>query len=130
MRRGSPQACQRGRHGDVRARVRLRRVNHDFGFLYTAISNVFSNAVHVYRAEIFPTQVRSTAANWTYSLICLSTAAVPFLLIPLLHSAGPAALFTVVGTAMVVVALDVGLLGPRSTGRALEQVNPVTTKRS
>ena len=54
----------------------------------------------------------------------------PFLLIPLLHSAGPAALFTVVGTAMVVVALDVGLLGPRSTGRALEQVNPVTTKSS
>jgi len=31
---------------------------------------------------------------------------------------------------MVVVALDVGLLGPRSTGRALEQVNPVTTKSS
>ncbi|MGH3620046.1 MAG: MFS transporter, partial [Pseudonocardiaceae bacterium] len=26
-----------------------------FGFLYTAISNVFSNAVHVYQAEIFPT---------------------------------------------------------------------------
>jgi hypothetical protein len=49
---------------------------------------------------------------------------------PLLHSAGPAALFTVVGTVMVVVALDVGLLGPRSTGRALEQVNPVTTKSS
>ena len=40
------------------------------------------------------------------------------------------ALFTVVATAMVVVALDVGLLGPRSSGRALEQVNPVTTKSS
>lgn len=46
----------------------------------------------------------------------------PFLLVLLLHSAGPAALFTVVGAAMVVVALDVGLLGPRSTGRALEEV--------
>lgn len=52
----------------------------------------------------------------------------PFLLVPLLHSAGPAAQFTMVGAAMVVVALDVGLLGPRSTGRALEEVNPVTTK--
>lgn len=31
-----------------------------------------------------------------------------------------------VGAAMVVVALNVGLLGPRSTGRALEEVNPVT----
>jgi hypothetical protein len=29
-----------------------------------------------------------------------------------------------VGAAMVVVALDVGLLGPRSTGRALEEGQP------
>ncbi|MGH3513135.1 MAG: MFS transporter [Pseudonocardiaceae bacterium] len=65
-----------------------------FGFLYTAISNVFSNAVHVYQAEIFPTKVRSTAATWTYSLSRLSTAAMAFLLVPLLRSAGPAALFT------------------------------------
>jgi hypothetical protein len=35
--------------------------------------------------------------------------------------------FTVVGAAMVVVALDAWLLGPRSTGRALQQINPATT---
>jgi putative MFS transporter len=36
---------------------------------------------------------------------------------------GPVAMFAVVSAAMVVVALDIGILGPRSTGRDLEAVN-------
>ena len=94
-----------------------------FGFLYTAISNVFSNAFHVYQAEIFPTGLRSTAAGSTYSLSRLSSAAMPFVLVPLLHATNSAVLFGVVAAAMIVVALDVGLLGPRTTGRDLELVN-------
>jgi putative MFS transporter len=94
-----------------------------FGFLYTAVSNVFSNAYHIYQAEIFPTRLRSTASSGTYALSRLSTAAMPFVLVPLLHGAGPNALFAVVACAMVVVAVDVAVLGPRTTGRALESVN-------
>ncbi len=94
-----------------------------FGFLYTAVSNVFSNAFHVYQAEIFPTGLRSTAAGSTYSLSRLSSAAMPFVLVPLLHATNSAVLFAVVAAAMVGVALDVGLLGPRTTGRDLELVN-------
>jgi putative MFS transporter len=94
-----------------------------FGFLYTAVSNVFSNAYHIYQAEIFPTRLRATAASGTYSLSRLATAAMPFVLVPLLHSAGPNAMFAVVACAMIVVALDVTVLGPRTTGRALENVN-------
>ncbi|NKQ56991.1 MFS transporter [Amycolatopsis sp. K13G38] len=101
-----------------------------FGFLYTATSNVFSNAFHIYQAEIFPTSVRSTAASGTYSLSRLATAAMPFVLVPLLEGAGPNWLFVTVAAAMVVVAVDVAALGPRTTGRALEAVNtdgaPVT----
>jgi putative MFS transporter len=94
-----------------------------FGFLYTAVSNVFSNAYHIYQAEIFPTALRSTASSGTYALSRLATAAMPFVLVPLLHHAGANTLFIVVACAMVVVALDIGVLGPRTTGRALEQVN-------
>jgi putative MFS transporter len=94
-----------------------------FGFLYTAVSNVFSNAYHIYQAEIFPTRLRSTASSGTYSLSRLATAAMPFVLVPLLHGAGANALFAVVAACMVVVALDVAVLGPRTTGRALESVN-------
>jgi MFS transporter, putative metabolite:H+ symporter len=93
------------------------------GFGYTAVSNVFSNAFHIYQAEIFPTQLRSTAAGSTYALSRLSTAAMPFVLVPLLDDAGATALFTVVAAAMVVIAADIGVFGPHTTGRALEQVN-------
>lgn len=94
-----------------------------FGFLYTAVSNLFSNAFHIYLAEIFPTGLRSTAASGTYSISRLATAAMPFVLVPLLDDAGPNMLFTTVALAMLLVAVDVGALGPRTTGRALESVN-------
>ena len=94
-----------------------------FGFLYTAVSNVFSNSFHIYQAEIFPTRLRSTASSGTYSLSRLTTAAMPFALVPLLHDAGPGTLFTVISAALLVPALDVALLGPRTTGRELESVN-------
>jgi putative MFS transporter len=94
-----------------------------FGFLYTAVSNVFSNAYHIYQAEIFPTHLRSTASSGTYALSRLATAAMPFVLVPVLDGAGVGALFAIVCAAMVVVAVDVTALGPRTTGRRLEAVN-------
>ena len=60
-----------------------------FGFLYTATSNVFSNAYHIYQAEIFPTALRSTASSGTYSLSRLASGAMPFVLVPLLDSHRP-----------------------------------------
>lgn len=94
-----------------------------FGFLYTATSNIFSNAYHIYQAEIFPTALRSTASSGTYSLSRLATAAMPFVLVPLLDSTGPNWMFFVVALAMAIVAVDVAVLGPRTTGQALENVN-------
>ncbi|WP_245813994.1 MFS transporter [Rhodococcus marinonascens] len=96
-----------------------------FGFLYTAISNLFSNSSHIYQAEIFPTQLRGTATSGTYSLSRLSSAAMPFVLVPLLHHAGAGIVFAVVAGAMIAMVLDIGLLGPRTTGRALESVNSI-----
>ena len=98
-----------------------------FGFLYTATSNLFSNAYHIYQAEIFPTTLRSTASSGTYSLSRLASGAMPFVLVPLLNSNGATTLFLVVAGALVVVALDVALLGPRTTGRRLESVNDDVT---
>jgi len=94
-----------------------------FGFLYTATSNLFSNSYHIYQAEIFPTAVRSTAASGTYALSRLATAVMPFMLVPLLANAGAIALFSAVCGALAIVAVDVALLGPRTTGRRLEAVN-------
>ncbi|MEV0073826.1 MFS transporter [Amycolatopsis sp. NPDC050768] len=93
-----------------------------FGFIYTAISNVFSNSYHIYQAEIFPTALRSTASSGTYSISRLASGLMPFVLVPLLDSSGATTLFVVIGAALVLVALDIAILGPRTTGRSVENV--------
>jgi MFS transporter, putative metabolite:H+ symporter len=93
------------------------------GFLYTAASNVFSNGLHVFQAEIFPTAVRTTAAGACYGLSRLSSAAMPFVLLPVLRQWGPGPMFVVIGAAMWIVMIDVAWFGPRTTGLSLEEVN-------
>ncbi|WP_433558427.1 MFS transporter [Pseudonocardia xinjiangensis] len=93
-----------------------------FGFLYTAASNVFANGYHIYQAEIFPTAVRSTAASGTYAISRLATGAMPFILLPILAAVGAGWVFVIICGALVVVALDIGLIGPRTTGLSTEDV--------
>ena len=96
-----------------------------FGVLTTAAANVFSNVYHVYQPEIFPSDVRATAVGWTYSLSRLSSAALPFVLIPVLDRYGAAAMFTVVLAALVIAVAVLMPFGPRTTGRSLDEINPV-----
>jgi putative MFS transporter len=93
------------------------------GFLLTSSSNVFSNAFHIYQAEIFPTAIRSTASGVAYSLSRATSAVLPFIAVPLLASAGPVWVFGGSAVLIVVLCLDVGLLGPRSTGLVLEEIH-------
>ena len=93
------------------------------GFLYTAAANVFSNGLHIFQVEIFPTTIRATAAGACYGLSRLSSAAMPFVLLPVLRQWGAGPMFAVIGAAMWIVMADVALFGPRTTGRALEEVN-------
>ncbi len=92
------------------------------GFLLTVVSQVFSNSAHIYQAEIFPTRMRGTAAGIAYSLSRLSSGLLPFVALPLLQTSGPVAVFAACAVILGIVSLDVGLLGPRTTGRTLEEV--------
>lgn len=91
------------------------------GFLLTVASNVFSNAYHVYQAEIFPTRVRSTAVGMCYSLSRAVSAVLPFVAVAALDGFGPVGVFGGAAVVMAVLCLDVGLFGPRSTGLSLEE---------
>jgi putative MFS transporter len=95
-----------------------------FGLLTTAASNVFSNIYHVYQAEIFPSDVRATAVGWTYSVSRLSSAALPFILIPVLNHYGATAMFGVVLVALVAAVAVLIPIGPRTTGKSLDEINP------
>lgn len=92
------------------------------GVSYTMAANIFSNAFHVFQAEIFPTAVRATAAGTAYGLSRLSSAAMPFVLLPILERAGALTAFGAISLAMLIVVLDVGLFAPSTTGRPLEDV--------
>jgi putative MFS transporter len=95
------------------------------GFLLTAVSNVFSNAFHIYQAEIFPTAIRSTASGICYSLSRATSTVLPFVAVPALAMLGPVAVFSGSAVLVVLLCLDEGLLGPRSTGLQLEQVEQI-----
>jgi putative MFS transporter len=96
------------------------------GFLLTAVSNVFSNAFHIYQAEIFPTAIRSTASGVAYSLSRATSTVMPFVAVPALAAFGPVAVFAGAAVLIVLLCLDVGLLGPRSTGLRLEEVQRIS----
>jgi putative MFS transporter len=92
------------------------------GMSYTMASNIFSNAFHIFQAEIFPTSVRATATSTAYGLSRLSSAAMPFVLLPVLEHSGAPAMFACVATAMLIVVVDIGMFAPSTTGRPLEHV--------
>lgn len=96
-----------------------------FGVLTTCASNVFSNAYHIYQAEIFPARVRSTAIGSTYALSRIVSGSLPFLLLPVLNQYGPGAMFGVISVALLIVAFVVRTLGPLTTRRSQDEINPV-----
>ncbi|GAA1193770.1 MFS transporter [Pseudonocardia alaniniphila] len=95
-----------------------------FGFCYTAVSNFFANTFHTYQAELFPTSLRATAAGSAYSISRLATAAMPYVLLPVLDAYGATAMFLVVAVAMTLLVIDIAALGPDTTGLSLESISP------
>jgi MFS transporter, putative metabolite:H+ symporter len=91
------------------------------GFLLTVCSNIFSNGYHIYETEIFPTRIRSSAIGIAYSLSRAASAALPFIAVPVLDRFGSGWVFTGSAVLIAVLCLDVAILGPRTTGRVLEE---------
>jgi MFS transporter, putative metabolite:H+ symporter len=93
-----------------------------FGIAYTLCSNIFSSVSHVYLSEQYPTAIRATASGAAYSLSKLSAGALPFVLLPVLQSHGPGALFSVIAAATAVLCVTVLTLGHRTTGTSVDLV--------
>lgn len=96
------------------------------GFLLTVCSNVFSNGFHIYQTEIFPTSIRSSAVGIAYSLSRATSAGLPFAAVPALDAFGSGWVFGASAVLMGLLCLNVGLLGPRTTGRLLEEAAATT----
>ena len=92
------------------------------GALVTLCNNCFSANFHAYQSELYPTRIRATGVGFTYSWSRLS-AAFTSLLIGALLVYGVEAVFALLAAAMVVVAVVILALGPRSNGLLLEELS-------
>jgi putative MFS transporter len=93
-----------------------------FGFLTTFTLWQFSNFLHTYQAEIFPTSVRTTAAGAVYSVSRITTSLWVYVLGTLLLPHGIAMSFGLIWVLIVIVSIDIGALGPRSSRLVLEEI--------
>ena len=93
------------------------------GIGVTFSNNLLSYAYHAYQTELYPTRMRASAVGFVYAWSRISTVFSSFIIAALLSGLGAPGVFVFIALAMLVVVAAVGLLGPRTSGLALEQVS-------
>jgi putative MFS transporter len=94
-----------------------------FGVLVTLSNNWLSFAFHAYQPELFPTRVRARAVGFVYSWSRFSVIFSSFIIAFFLRNFGVNGVFAFIALCMVVVALIIGVFGPRTSNLALEEIN-------
>ena len=89
----------------------------------TLSNNLLSFAYHAYQAELYPTRIRARAVGFVYAWSRLSTVFSSLIIAALLGAFGPPGVFTFIAGAMGVVVIAVGVFGPRTRGRSLEELS-------
>ncbi len=93
------------------------------GVAMTLTNNIFSFAYHGYQPELYPTRIRAFGVGFVYSFSRLSTIISSFVIAAILRVAGAGGVFVFIAGCMGVVALVIGLFGPRTQGRQLEAIS-------
>jgi putative MFS transporter len=93
-----------------------------FGVLITLSNNLLSYAYHAYQTELFPTHIRARAVGFVYSFSRLSTIFTSFMIAFVLQRSGTNGVCVFIASSMVVVALAIGLFGPRTRDLGLEVI--------
>jgi putative MFS transporter len=92
------------------------------GFLTTFTLWQFSNFLHTYQAEIFPTRVRSTASGTVYSVSRVSTSLFTYIITTVFLPHGVLPSFGVIWVFIVIVVVDIAMFGPKSSQLRVEQI--------
>ncbi|OIQ71221.1 inner membrane metabolite transport protein YdjE [mine drainage metagenome] len=93
-----------------------------FGILVTFFNNIMSYAYHAYQSELYPTRIRAQAVGFVYSFSRISAVFSGFIIADLLKTSGDVGVFTFIAAAMAGVAVVIGVMGPKSTQRRLEDI--------
>jgi putative MFS transporter len=104
-----------------------------FGALVTIAIQLMNATLYIYTPESYPTHMRSAGAGLCYGLGRLTNVVGPFIVSALYLHAGYMSVFAYIAACWVVVGAVVAAIGPKTTGRALEQVDfsqPMDSTRS
>jgi putative MFS transporter len=93
------------------------------GGLVTVGATIISLNFHAYQSELFPTRIRALAVGFVYSASRVSGMFSGFLIAFALAQRGVSAALALIAGCMAVVALAIGVLGPKTRGRSLEDLN-------
>lgn len=111
-----------GAFGTAFAEVASTTATVVFGFIVAFMLWQFSNFLHTYQAEIFPTRVRSTAAGTVYSVSRLSTSLFVYIITTWLLPHGLLAVYSLIWVFIVIVVVDVAVFGPPTSRRTVETI--------
>lgn len=93
------------------------------GVLITLCGTLLSVGYHAYQTELFPTRIRATAVGFVYSMSRLSAMFSGFMIAFALRHSGSIGVFALITFAMVVVMGAIGLFGPRTNQRTLDEIS-------
>ncbi|BCZ85446.1 MFS transporter (plasmid) [Paraburkholderia terrae] len=93
------------------------------GVLISLAGQTISVAFHAYQAELFPTAVRCRASGIVYSVSRIGAMLSGFFIAFLLRDFGVAGVFTGITGCMLIVAVAIGVFGPKTNGVRLEELN-------
>lgn len=92
------------------------------GVLISLAGQTISVCYHAYQAELFPTAVRCRANGIVYSASRVGAMMSGFLIAFLLRDFGVAGVFTGITACMLVVVVSIGVFGPKTNGKRLEEL--------
>jgi putative MFS transporter len=93
------------------------------GSAVTIANNWLIGIFHTYQAELYPTRIRARAVGFVFSWSRVSSIFVGFWVAALLKHSGVTAVFVLISSAMLVIVVMVGLLGPKTNGVRLEELS-------
>ena len=82
------------------------------GIAFNLASAAYSVVLSIYGAELFPTRLRALATSAAWSLGRIVSALVPLVLLPVLSTRGPVAMFAIITAALSVSILLIFMGGP------------------
>lgn len=92
------------------------------GILVTLSNNWLSFSFHAYQAELYPTRIRAQSVGFVYSWSRFSSIFTGFIIAACLAQYGATGVFVFIAAAMVLVFAIVGIFGPKTSGRRLEEI--------